>query len=547
MSKWVPIDIAGPHNPSRYPQVTNEQLHNMYLSEQNGSMCLFPYPGYKIINSTIGDTNPRALFYSDVYEALIGVFGKNIYIIRSPEKSPEIINANIPLSTSDGRVYIAESVDAKQVMFVAGGEVYLVDNKDGDTFQNVAIPQGVVPSNIIYKDASFIICDTKSSRWYVSAVNNGKVWNTDNRGRIDSRCVALGQAGKQVLVFGTDETTVFYDAGTIPFPWQEVRSTFINYGCIAAASVAQGFGLCAWLATNRQASATIMVSDGSLPKPISNDNIDALIDDLEFPDRCEGFLFQQDGHLFYQLNFYSDHVSIAYDFTSKNFIKVGNDGNASEIQYVGANRDRIYCLIRAKAGIHELSNKITSNDGKPIERIRVTKTQYFDDVINITQVRLRMQHGVDGAPFIERLDDKIVNEFGQLSDNGFFESLNDLTDAQRGDYWHIKSEITVNSVKLKPDNVIICNQDISGTPTDLSSFRIVTTDPLGKLRFSVSHDFGVTYSHIKDINLDEKTNYEDPFYVLANGLGSYRAWTFKFEVFSKDPVAIIEAKALVGN
>lgn len=546
MAKWIPIDIAGPHDPSRYPQVSNEQLHNMYLSKQSVGVCLFPYPGYKLINSTIGDTNPRALFYSDVYEALIGVFGKNIYIIRSPEKSPEIINANIPLSTSDGRVYIAESVDAKQVMFVAGGEVYLVDNKDGDTFQNVAIPQDVVPSNIIYKDASFIICDTKSSRWYVSAVNNGKVWNTDNRGRIDSRCVALGQAGKQVLVFGTDETTVFYDAGTIPFPWQEVRSTFINYGCIAAASVAQGFGLCAWLATNRQASATIMVSDGSMPRPISNDNIDALIDDLEFPDRCEGFLFQQDGHLFYQLNFYSDRVSIAYDFTSKNFIKVGNDGNASEIQYVGANRNRIYCLIRAKAGIHELSNKITSNDSKPIERIRVTKTQYFDNPVTVSQIRLCMQHGVDGAPFIERVDDKLVKEFGQLTDKGFFRSFDDLTDAKRGEYWKIPKEMTVSGVKLDSQNAILCNIDFPGTPTDLSNFRIVTTDPLGKLRLSISHDFGVTFSDVRDVDLYERANYKDPFYVLTNGFGSSRTWTFKFEVFSKDPVAIIEAKALVG-
>lgn len=547
MSKWMPIDIAGAHNPSRYPQVTNEQLHNMYISAQSQGNCLFPYPGYKLINETIGDTSPRALFYSDVYEALVCVFGKNIYIVRFPEKSPEIINANIPLSTSDGRVYIAESVDAKQVMFVAGGQVYLVDNKDGDTFQNVAIPQDVVPSNIIYKDASFIICDTQSSKWYVSDVNNGKVWNVDSRGRIDSKCVAVGQAGKQVLVFGTDETTVFYDAGTIPFPWQEVRSNFINYGCLSASSVAQGFGLCVWLATNRQSSTTIMVSDGAAPRPISNDNIDALIDDLEFPDRCEGFLFQQDGHIFYQLNFFDDCLSLAYDFTSKNFIKISKDGNVSDIQYVGANKDKIYCLIRRSAGIHELSNKITSNDGKSIDRIRVTKTHYFDDAINISQVRLRMQHGVNGAPFIERLDDKIVNEFGQLTDNGFFESLNDLTDAQRGDYWQIKSEITVNAVTLKTDNVIICNQDISGTPTDLSSFRIVTTEPLGKLRFSVSHDFGVTYSHIKDTNLDEKTNYKDPFYVLTNGLGSYRSWTFKFEVISKNPVAIIEAKALVGN
>ena len=547
MSQWLPIDIAGSHNPSRYPQVSNEQLHNMYLSQQSVGVCLFPYPGYKLINSTIGDTNPRALFYSSVYDALIGVFGIYVYLIKSPEKVPEIINTKLPLSTSDGAVHIAESVDAKQVMFTAGGEAYLVEHKDGDTFQKVALPQGVIASNVIYKDASFIICDTQSSKWHFSAINNGKVWDTDSTERIDSKCVAVGHAGKQVLIFGTDETTVFYDAGTLPSPWQEIKSVFITYGCLSVNSIAQGFGLCVWLASNKQASAVIMVSDGAMPKPISNDNIDALIDDLEFPNLCEGFLFQQDGHIFYQLNFYADDVSIAYDFTTKSFIKVSNFDKVSDIQYIAANKDKIYCLIRNQPGIYQLSNKIPSNNGKQIQRIRVTKTRYFDNPVTVSQIRLRMQHGVDGAPFVERLDDKLVKEFGQLTNKGFFKSFDDLTDAKRGEYWKIKSDMTVSGIKLNAQNAILCNIDFPGTPTDLSNFRIVTTDPLGKLRISVSHDFGVTFPDVEDIDLYAKAKYEEPFYVTRNPLGSSAAWTFKFEIFSKQAIAIIEAKASVGS
>ena len=158
-----------------------------------------------------------------------------------------------------------------------------------------------------------------------------------------------------------------------------------------------------------------------------------------------------------------------------------------------------------------------------------------------------MQHGVDGTPFIERLDDKLVKEFGQLTDKGFFRSFDDLTDAKRGEYWKIKSDISVSGIKLNSQNAILCNIDFPGTPTDLSNFRIVTTDPLGKLRISVSHDFGVTFPDVEDIDLYAKAKYEEPFYVTRNPLGSSAAWTFKFEIFSKQPIAVIEAKAWVGS
>lgn len=548
--KWTPIDIAGPHDPSRYKQVSNEQLHNMYLSKQSSGTCLFPYPGYKIVNSTIGDASPRGLFYSNVYDALLGVFGTNVYIIRSPEKVPQLINANLPLSTSDGPVYMAEDVDTKQVMFAAGGEAYIVDDKDGDTFQKAAIPQGVVVSNVIFQDGSFIICDVNSSQWYVSQVGTGKVWHVEDRGRIrgdESKCIAVGKAGRQVLVFGNEGTSAFYDSGVIPFPWQENKSVYSSFGCLSAASVAQGFGMCVWLASNKQSSAQIMVSNGSTPKAISNENIDALIDDLKYPSLCDGFIFQQDGHIFYQINFYADGVSLAYDFATETFIKVSKYSKVSDLQYIAANQDKIYCLIRNKSGIFELSNKISVNNGEQIDRIRVTKTHYFDDPVTISKVRLRMQHGIDGEPFVERLDDKLVQEFGSLTDKGFYKNLAGLTDAKRGEYWKIAKSTNIAGINLTDKNAIVCNSNVSGTPANLGDFRIVTTDPLGKIRLSVSRDFGVTYSFSKDVDLYSRANYKAPFYEVSSQLGSSRVWTFKLEVFADLPIAIIGAQVYVGG
>ena len=64
-----------------------------------------------------------------------------------------------------------------------------------------------------------------------------------------------------------------------------------------------------------------------------------------------------------------------------------------------------------------------------------------------------------------------LKEFGQLADKGFFRSFDDLTDAKRGEYWKIKSDMTVSGIKLNAQNAILCNIDFPGTPTDLSNFQ----------------------------------------------------------------------------
>jgi len=177
--------------------------------------------------------HPR-YFYSNVFDALILAFGKYVYIARSPERPPQILNDKLPFDTSVGPVYIAEAIDTKQLMFTAGGTAYVLDDKNGDTFTQAPIPQGVVPSNIIYSGKSFIICDTLTSRWFVSEVNDGTKWEFDSlpiEGRIDTKCIGVASVQQLVLVFGTYETTVFENVGTIPFPYQRNRSYHINYGC----------------------------------------------------------------------------------------------------------------------------------------------------------------------------------------------------------------------------------------------------------------------------------------------------------------------------
>lgn len=548
MNKWISLDIAGAHNPSRYPQATNEQLHNFYVSNQDGKQCLFPYVGYEVVNATFGDSDPRAIFYSNIFDALLLAFGTFIYIARDIKATPQILNPDLPFDTSVGTVYVAEAVDTKQIMFTAGGKAYLLDDKDADTFQTAPIPDGVVPSNVIYAGKSFIICDTLTSRWFVSEVNNGKVWEFDSlpiEGRIDSKCVGVASVQQLVLVFGTEETTVFENVGTIPFPYQQNRSYHINYGCLNVETIAQGFGLVCWVAGNSQSSPLIMVCDGGQPKPISTENIDSLIDDLENPSICEGFIFQQDGHIFYQVNWISDNVSLMYDFTTRQFSKISEDKSLSKVQYLAADKNKTYCLLRGQAGIYDISNKIPTYDGKRIDRIRITKNQYFETPIFVNEIRIRMQLGVDGLPAKERISDDLAKKLGGLTFKKKYESINDLEDAKKGDYWDIDNNLSILGVRVYPNEAIVCANDITGIPTNLNDFIIATKQPLGRVRVSVSHDYGVSFPFFSDLELAPLGERE--YYLIRDNFGSSRLWTFKLEFISELPFAVLGAEARVSE
>ena len=56
-----------------------------------------------------------------------------------------------------------------------------------------------------------------------------------------------------------------------------------------------------------------------MPEKITTDGIDYVLSQLTNPSDSQGFIFRQDGHLIYHINFYTDNLSLFYDFNNKKF------------------------------------------------------------------------------------------------------------------------------------------------------------------------------------------------------------------------------------
>ena len=85
------------------------------------------------------------------------------------------------------------------------------------------------------------------------------------------------------------------------------------------AAVAYMDEIVVWLAGNEKSGPIIMYSDGGMPKKITTDGIDFVFSNLNNPSDSEAFIFRQDGHLIYHINFYTDNLSLFYDFNLDKF------------------------------------------------------------------------------------------------------------------------------------------------------------------------------------------------------------------------------------
>jgi hypothetical protein len=160
---------------------------------------------------------------------------------------------------------------------------------------------------------------------------------------------------------GSIVTEAWSDTGTQLFPYQRNNQFNIDYGCLSPASVAYMDEIVVWLAQNEKSGPIIMYSKGGMPEKITTDGIDFKFSELQNPQDSQGFLYRQDGHLFYHINFYSDNISFFYDFNTDKFYNASDQNLnyfiASEIAYLS---NQYYFVSRNTGNLYSFDTGFTT-------------------------------------------------------------------------------------------------------------------------------------------------------------------------------------------
>ena len=311
---------------------------------------MVPYAGYKIAVNSSDLQNAiegRAIFTSTKFDQLVVVEGSSVFLvnIEYSQQYEEVTFSQVfrigTLQTQTGVVYIAEN-NKPQIGISDGTAFYIYDPSLAPNPTFVTVPLNFTPGYLTFHDTYFILAasnDTTYSppannTWRLSLSNEGyqdsmgnTAWpsTSGNVGLLQTKpdnvqaVVRFPSKGNMIFVMGSIVTEAWFDTGAQLFPYQRNNQFNIDYGCLQPATVAYMDEFVVWLAQNEKSGPIIVYSDGGMPKKITTDGIDYLFSTLQNPQDSQGFLYRQDGHLFYHINFYSDNLSLFYDFTTQKF------------------------------------------------------------------------------------------------------------------------------------------------------------------------------------------------------------------------------------
>ena len=329
----VELNVVGSSVFGRYPKISIEKTYNMFESDN----FLVPYGGYKIaIDKTrfANGQQGRAIFSSAKLGKIITVVDNNVYLVdlTFDQVTLKFTNRQVvrigQLETYTGVVYIAEN-NKPQILFSDNEQLYLYDPTLTPRFQ-VVNTINFTPGFITFHDTYFICAARQDSyysppatnTWRLSGQNDGLTWADDSAsiGLLQTKpdqiqaVVRFPSKGNMIFVMGKTVSEAWFDTGAQLFPYQRTNQFNIDYGCLSPASVAYMNEIVVWLGSNEKSGPILMFSKGGMPEKITTDGLDYLFGQLQNPEDSQGFLYRQDGHLFYHINFYSDNLSLFVDF-----------------------------------------------------------------------------------------------------------------------------------------------------------------------------------------------------------------------------------------
>lgn len=399
--KQEQLNIVGSSTFGRYPTISIEKTYNMFMSDG----WMVPYAGYEIaIPSANFDngTQGRGIHTSVKLNRLIVVVDSNVYLvtINFDQYYAKVINFQTvkigELQTTTGIVYITEN-NKPQIAISDGLDIYIYDQTQSPNFQiatqNGTLPIDFLPGYIDFHDTYFLVAaqadgfytPPASNTWRLSEQNNGLKFPSDasHIGLLQTKpdntqaVIRFPGKGNMIFVIGKTVTEPWFDVGYQLFPYQRNTSYNIDYGCISPNTIAAIDTLVVWLGINEKGGPVVMYSEGGVPKQVTSDGFEYVLSNMQSPEVSQAFIYRQDGHIFYHINFYVDNLSFFVDFLPDGSHKIyhasDENGNYFIASSVAFFNNQYYFISRNNGNLYSFDTIFTTYDGAEIPRTRTCK------------------------------------------------------------------------------------------------------------------------------------------------------------------------------
>jgi hypothetical protein len=201
-------------------------------------------------------------------------------------------------------------------LFVAANPQGYIYNAQTDVFQQITDPDFPGAGTVGYLDGYFVFNEPNSQKiWVTQLLDGASVDPLDfasAEGNPDD-VVAIFVDHREVWVYGTNSTEVWYNAGLLDFPLTRIQGAYNELGCAAPYSIAKMDNQIYWLGKDARGQGMVFRAAGYMGQRISTHAIEWQMQEYPNLEDAVGYTYQQDGHSFYVLNFPTANTTWVFD------------------------------------------------------------------------------------------------------------------------------------------------------------------------------------------------------------------------------------------
>jgi hypothetical protein len=271
---------------------------------------LYPTPGLASFAMASIGSRIRQLF------AIIAQNVERCFAVSGPELYEVFQNQTLtPLGAMVEDVNVATMVTNGD----GGGELFITSGNEGYLFDLTSSAFSNPVSQVTMGgmvDGYFVALDAPTSTLKISNLLDGTTWDPTQFAQRSSQpdpWRALCVNYNEIWLLGSQTTEVWYDAGTFPFPFAPRPGAIIQQGIAAIFSVQVLNGAVIWLTHNQNGQAQVVSAPGYVAQRISNHAMEFQISRYSRIDDASAWVYEDQGHSFYVLNFPTASATWVYD------------------------------------------------------------------------------------------------------------------------------------------------------------------------------------------------------------------------------------------
>ncbi len=464
----ISFNFVGPAYETISLPYSAQQCINLYLENAQEAArsqeALISTPGSKAF-VTLTDSPVRVGGMREFAGSLYVVSGQTLFKIEANGSFQS-------LGTVPGSSSVSISNNLSQLIVVNGQEGFIY-TPASDAFVQITDPDFRPADVVTFLDQYFVLHETDSPRFFISALANGLAYDGldfgTKEGSPDDIRSLLADHRDLLLFGGQFSTELWENTGAEDFPFEVQNGVFIERASGAKDSSLQMDNQVYWLGDDK----IVYHLDGYLPAKTSTYAIDERIRQYETIDDAFAFTYTEGGHFFYVLTFPTGDETWVYDASTRKWHQrsTGLRGGRWFPNAHARFNNRDYAGDSQSGKILELDLDTYTEDGETIRRVRTAMPQANSEKpLFVAKLQILFEAGIglltgQGSDPIAALD--VSDDGGRTYKNPKFRSMGKIGEYKRRSVWRRRGRFRDRVHRLTvtdPIKVVIIDASIEAEP-----------------------------------------------------------------------------------